>query len=649
MSLFRPSQTFSHFNNKDNILNQRVIFKDGTRRTNGLHALKYNLLAAKLIAELVKDMLGPLGLEKLFIDILGEETLTKDGATFLRKIDVEHPAAKILIEASNAVDNAVGDGTTSVVVFAGALIEKAEKLLELGISPTTICEGYQEAMKIALDTLSHISLVYQNSDRSIMQRIASTCLGSKAICRSSLDKTTKKGEENVDHIARLVVDAVYQITDFDSKRIDTDDIKIEQKPGNPDDTELITGIVIDKTIDSSAMPRSVKKAKILLIEDDGLEPRSTKTDAQITIALPQQYKSFSERQSTEIMHKVKRIIDSGANVVISRAGISLLAQTHFAKAGIISIRRVKENDLLWLQKATGAKIIRDLDDETISTADHAAENVFGYAQQVHEKFVGDDKIVFVEGCKSPKALTLLVRAGSRRMLDEYHRSVLDAINVLKDYIETPSIVAGGGSTEVIIAREVRRISTSFAGRNQLVLEKFADALEEIPLTIARNAGMNTIDALVQLRSKNNIFDSPGTIANSEAYGQGRKSTKSKEHYRDNGSKRKDIISSGSAIVNGSKWFGVNVFNRCVDEMLTLGVIEPTLVKQQIITTATEVTNLLLRVDDVLMSKPIIDTHTHNHTHSHADGTSHSHEGGNKAHDHYFDLLGKHQRPAHHYY
>ncbi len=649
MSLIRPQEKIGYVN-KGNVSDQGLIFTDGTRRTNGPNALKYNLLAAKLIAELVRDMLGPKGSEKLFIDILEEETLTKDGATFLRKIDVEHPAAKILIEASNAVDNAVGDGTTSVVVLAGALIEEAEKLLESKISPATICEGYQEAMKVAIDTLSNISLTYQNSDRCIMQRIASTCLGSKAVCRASLDETTRRGEENENRIAKLVVDAVYQITNFERKSIDIDDIKIEQKPGNPDDTELISGVVIDKTIDSSAMPRSVENAKILLLEDDCLEPRSTKTDAQITISSPQQYKSFSERQSTEIMDKVNRIIDSGVNVVISRAGISLLAQTHFAKAGIISIRRVKENDLIWLQKATGAKITRDLDEEMIFAADRAAENVFGYAQRVYERFVGDDKMVFVEGCKSPKALTLLLRAGSKRMLDEYHRSVLDAINVLKDYIETPSVVAGGGSTEVIIAREVRRMSTSFPGRGQLVLEKFADALEQIPLTIARNAGMNTIDTLVQLRSKNSLSEYPATLANSKVYLQGMKNTEREEFGSDDRNKRKKVMSSDFTAVNGSKWFGINVFNRCVDEMLALGIIEPTIVKQQIITTATEVTNLLLKVDDVLMSKPVMDTHTHGHNmHTHVDGTSHSHDGGNKAHDHYFDLLGKHQRPAHHYY
>lgn len=647
-------------NNHNSSINYIALFSDGVRRTNGANARKYNLLAAKLIAEMVKDMLGPGGSEKMFIDILEETTVTKDGATFLRKIDVEHPAAKVLIEASNAVDNAVGDGTTSVVVLAGALIEKAEELLDLGFSPATICEGYQEALKIALGILSSISKISKNSDRQIMERLATTCLRSKAIVYSSL----KVGEENL--AAKLIVDAVQQIADFDNKKIEADDIKIEEKPGNPGSMQLVRGIVIDKTIDISSMPRYIKNARILLLEDGDLEAKSTKTEAQITISLPQQYRSFADGQVAGIIHKVKRIIESGANVVISRSGISLLARTHLAEAGIMSIRRVKENDLMWLEKATGGKIIRSLDDDVV----FSAQNVLGYAEQVCEKFVGDDKIVYFEGCKNPKAVTLLLRAGSKRMLDEYHRSVLDAINVLKDYIEIPSIVAGGGSTEVIIASELRKRSVKFTGRQQIVIQKFADALEEIPLTIAKNAGMNILDTLVQLRSKNvlpihdrsrypskgtedddsdNNNDDNSSCARTFATSSNpKRKNSSKNNYGHTDNYNFNNTRSNCKIVNG-KWFGVDASQRNVDEMFSLGIIEPSIVKEQIIKTAVEVTNMLIRVDDVLMAKPTLDTHAHSHSHSHADGTSHSHEGGHKAHDHYFDLLGRHQRPMHHYY
>ncbi|MDQ3836944.1 MAG: thermosome subunit [Thermoproteota archaeon] len=603
-------------------MNSQQLFGEGVRRTKGKEARRYNLLAAKLIAEIVSNCLGPRGLEKMLTDILGEVTITKDGSTILRKIDVDHPAAKVLIEASNAVDNEVGDGTTSVVVLGGALTRKTEELLDMGISPATIIDGYTYSMEIALKALNDLSQTCDNRDRDVMLKLVTTCLQSKLL---------SYGDDG--HIGKLVVDAVSTIGDFPNKAIERDDIKIEEKPGNMSDTQLVQGIIIDKTIDSHSMPKMIKNAKIMLIDDE-LEGKRTRREAEIQITLPSDIKSYKQQETQMIKSKIQHIIDSGANVVISRKGINTFAQHMLTQAGIISVRRVKENDLLWLAKATGASISEKLsheadghgheynhnhdsnhcnhdghkhgntqgrDDNTLHYHHGDIDIKLGYAEQVYEKFVGDDKMVFIEGCRNPKAVTLLLRANSKETLDECHRSVLDAINVLKDFITKPAIVSGGGSTEMAIARKVKKEASDMADRKQIVIQKFAEALEEIPLTIARNAGMNVIDTLTELRSKHSI-------------------------------------DAGNAI-----FYGVDAIERTVDMMFPT-VIEPSIVKEQIIKTAIEVTNMLIRVDDVLMAKPTMFTHTH------TDGRRHSHAGGDKIHEHdYFDRLGKQQRPMHHYY
>lgn len=573
------------------------LFGDGVRRSKGDQSRRYNLLAARLVSELVKNSLGPRGMDKMFIDIFGEVTVTKDGATLLRKIDVEHPAAKVLIEASNAVDNEVGDGTTSVVVLAGALVRKAEEMLDMGISPSVIIDGYAKSLDIALEALDDIAQKCSNSDRLVMKRLVNTCLQSKAL--------SYVGDKAVDQL----VDAISSIANFSTNTVDIDDIKIEEKQGSTVDMQLVRGVVIDKTIDSSSMPKSLEKARILLIDED-LEGKRTKTEAETIIESPEQIAGYVENEKMMIRSKLQHIIDSGAKVVISRKGINTFAQNILREAGVISIRRVKENDLLWLAKATGGEIAGRLDhDNNHNHHDdhhhhqhyHHADIEFrlGYAESVYEKTVGEDKMVFLEGCKNPRSVTLLLRANSKSTLDESHRSVLDALSVLKDFIKRPSIVAGGGSSEAAIARKVRDSARLFAGREQVVIAKFADALEEIPITIAENSGMDAIDTLVQLRSRH--------------------SSSKLSHY------------------------GIDAFERKVGEMLP-DIIEPAVVKEQVLKTAVEVVNLLVRVDDVLMAKPASNTHTHK------DGTSHSHAGGDKEHRHdHFDRLGKIQRPAHHYY
>jgi archaeal chaperonin len=602
-------------------MNPQQLFGEGVRRTNGSDARSYNLLAAKLIAELVRNCLGPRGLEKMFTDILGEVTITKDGATILRKIDVEHPAAKVLIEASNAVDNEVGDGTISVIVLAGTLTERTEELLDMGISPATIIEGYANSLDIALEALHELSQTCDNTDRNVMLKLARTCLHSKILSYSG------------DHIAELIVDAVCTIADFSNNDIELDDIKIEEKPGNISNTQLVRGIVIDKTIDSSGMPKMIKNAKVMLVDDE-LEGKRTRGEAEIQITSPHQIESYKDQEMLTIKSKIQHIMDSGANVVISRKGINTFAQHMLTRAGIISVRRVKENDLLWLAKATGASISEKLShDEDSQGHDHdhdPRENDYqydkqerdtakhhhdgdrnyhhedidiklGYAECVYEKFVGDDRMVFIEGCKNPKAITLLLRANSKETLAECHRSVLDVINVLRDFITKPAFVTGGGAIEMAIARRIKEKASQIVGREQIVIQKFAEALEETTLTIARNAGMNVIDTLAQLRSKHSL-------------------------------------SNGNA-----SFYGVDAIERTVKVMFP-SIIEPYVVKEQVIKTAVEVTNMLIRVDDVLMAKPTMYTHTH------ADGTKHSHADGDKKHEHdYFDRLGKQQRPMHHYY
>jgi chaperonin GroEL (HSP60 family) len=585
------------------------LLGEGVTRSNGNQARRYNLLAARLIAELVRNTLGPRGMDKMFIDLLGEVTVTKDGAALLRKIDVEHPAAKVIIDASNAVDNEVGDGTTSVVVFAGALVKQAESMLDLGIAPSTISDGYSKALKFALQGLQEISINHVNSDRHVMTRIVRTCLQPKILSYAG------------DAAADMIIDAVCRVADFGSGKVEVDDIKIEEKPGSISDLQLITGIVLDKTIDSSSMSKSVEDARILLIDED-LDGKRTRTEAEVRINSPDQMNAFSDAQKEMIMSKLQHIVSSGANVVISRKGINTLAQNYLREAGIISVRRVKENDLIWLAKATGATIAGRLDHEHAHSHDHHnghhhhdhehehdhshyqhkdIDIELGYAKRVYEKFVGDDRMVFIEGCKNPKSVTLLLRANSKRTLDECHRSALDGLHVLRNFVKYPSVVTGGGAAEMAIARTIRQKALAIAGREQIAVRRFADALEEIPITIARNAGMDEIDTLTQLRSRHSV-----TICKAST-------------------------------------FGVDAINRKVTDLLH-EVLDPSVVKEQVIKTAAEVTMLLLSVDDVLMAKPVM------HTHTHDDGTKHSHAGGDKTHAHdHFDRLGKRQRPGHHYY
>lgn len=544
---------------------------------------KLNLVVGGIILDVIRTSFGPRGMDKIYIDVLGDDTCTRHGGALLRKVDLKLPAAKAIIEGVNAVDTHVGDGTISAAILIGMLLKKSQELLKMGIAPPVIIRGYEKALELALDTLDQIKKKEDIRDRKIMHQLTTSCLAGKAI--------TSLVSEDIP-IADFIIDAVCSVTNFPKKEIDVDDIKIEEKAGNTNCIQLVKGTVIDKTIDHSAMPRSIENAKILLLNEP-LEMMRTKRDEEIQINSPEQMTLFLDQEKIDILAKVKKIASAGANVVISRKGINGIAQEYFAKRGIISIRRAKMNDLLWLEKSTGAKICKSLEDIT--------SEELGSAKKVYEKNVGGEKIVFVEECHNAKSVTILLRCNSKRYLDELHRDVLNAIYVLRNFIENPFVVRGAGSTEAIIATRIRKQSVSIEGREQIVVEKFADAIEEIPITLARNVGMDTLDTLTMLRAK---------YANSP----------------------KDVL----------KWYGVDSQKRKVSEISPSGVIEPLVVKQQFIRTGVEIANTILNVNDIFMKDEI------DNTHCHIDGTVHAHHDGGKAHNH-FEQEGLEQRQMHHYY
>ena len=563
------------------------LIPDDTQRTSGKEVRSYNIHAAQLIKSLIESCYGPLGNEKIYIDIIGESTCTKDGATFLRKIDVQHPAAKVLIDATNTVDNEVGDGTLTTAIIATTLLEKAQEMLAMDIYPSTIVNGYDKGLQCSLETLRNIARKVSSKDMAIIEKLARTCLGTKV--RLSSDP-----QSELNNILEITVNAINTVYSNNNYLLEADDIKIEEKIGNLAESILIDGVLIDKTIDSDLMPRFVKNARILLLDED-LQTRSTKTESQLSISSPEHMYLFRKEENNITRDKIQIIIDSGINVVINRKGIDLVAQDLLAKFGIISVKRVKENDLHWLEKATGGNLIKELDVGNIQS------NV-GYAKNVYEKKIGTDKMIFVEGCNNPKTVSILIRANSKMMLDEYHRAIQSTITSLSRFVQHPSIVIGGGSCEALMAQQVRKRANTIEGMEQIVLLKFSEALEEIPLILAKNSGLNLMDAFIQLR----------------------------------------LNLSQNFNIKKVKWFGLDSDERKISQ-LDWDIIEPTIVKEQVLNTAVEVSRLLINIDDIIIKKPLMNTHTHE------DGTEHSHAGGDKKHDHYFDRLGKQQRPQHHYY
>lgn len=513
-----------------------VILKDGATQTKGRDAQKNNITAAKLISEIVHTSLGPRGMDKMLVDSLGDVTITNDGATILKEIDVQHPAAKMLVEISKATDNEVGDGTTSAVILAGALLENAESLILQDVHPTIIVDGYRKAAQKAKELLSKIADKVSATDKEVLERIARTSMQTKLVRRDSAN------------LADMIVKAVVAVAEKteDGYKVDIDDIKVEKKAGGSIKDSIFTkGIVLDKEVVHSGMPKRIENAKIAVI-NTALEIDKTEFDAKINIQNPQQIKSFLDEENKMIKNMVDKVIASSANVLFCQKGIDDMAQHYLAKAGILTVRRVKESDMAKLAKATGARIITNLDD--------LFEKDLGTAEIVEERKVETDRWVFVEGCKHPKAVTLLLRGGSQRVVDEVDRSVHDALMVVKDVMENPMIVAGGGAPETYAATKLREWAKSLEGREQLAVEKFSDSLEAIPITLAENAGMDPIDTLASLRSKQ---------------------------------------------LKGNKWTGIDVMKGQVASMHATDVFEPLSVKNQIISSATEAASMILRIDDVI--------------------------------------------------
>jgi len=513
-----------------------VLLKDGASQTKGRDAQRNNISAAKIIAEIVHTSLGPRGMDKMLVDSLGDVTITNDGATILKEIDVQHPAAKMLVEISKSTDNEVGDGTTSVVVLAGALLEHAESLLEQEVHPTIIVDGYRKAAKKAKQFIKNIAQQVTPNDKPILLKIAKTALQTKMVRKES------------DQLSDLVVKSVLAVAqkEGDNFTVDIDDIKVEKKAGGSiPDSSIIQGIVLDKEVVHSGMPKKVTSAKIALI-NTALEISKTETDAKINISNPQQMKSFLDEENKMLKNMVDKVIGSGASVAFCQKGVDDMAQHYLAKAGLLVVRRVKESDLTKLAKATGGRIVTNLDD--------LFEKDLGTSDIVEERKIEEDRWVFVEGCKHPKSVTLLLRAGSQRVVDEVERSVHDAIMVVRDIMELPSIVAGGGAPETFAATKIRNWAKSLEGREQLAAEKFADALESIPLSLSENAGMDPIDTLTTLRSRQ---------------------------------------------LRGYKWTGIDVMKGKVADMKSSDIIEPLLVKNQIISSAAEAACMILRIDDVI--------------------------------------------------
>ncbi len=516
-----------------------VILPEGTQRYVGRDAQRLNILAARVIAETVRTTLGPKGMDKMLVDSLGDIVITNDGATILEQIDVQHPAAKMIIEIAKTQDKEAGDGTTTAVVIAGELLAKAEELLDQNVHPSIVIKGYTLAAEKAQEIIDSIAIAVEPDNEETLTKIASTSI------------TGKNAESHKDLLAKLAVEAVKQVAEKVNGTyvVDIDNIKLEKKEGGSvRDTQLIRGVVIDKERVHPRMPRKVENAKIALI-NDALEVKKTETDAKINITAPDQLYAFLEQEEKMLQEMVEQVAATGANVLFCQKGIDDLAQHYLAKHGILAVRRVKKSDMEKLAKATSAKVVTNVKDLT-------SEDL-GYAEVVEERKVAGENMIFVEGCKNPKAVTILIRGGTEHVVDEVERALEDAIKVSKDVMEDSAILPGGGATELDLSIRLDEFAKKVGGKEQLAVEAFAEALKVIPKTLAENAGLDTIDVLVKAIS---------------------------EHK------------------NKGKAIGVDVFAGEPADMLERGVIEPARVKRQAIKSASEVAIMILRIDDVIAAK-----------------------------------------------
>ena len=513
-----------------------VILKEGTERSTGRDARGSNIMAARIVSEAVKTSLGPKGMDKMLVDSFGDVTITNDGATMLKEMDVQHPAAKMMVEVSKTQDDEVGDGTTSVVILTGELLGKATELMEKKVHPIVIIDGYRQAEEKALKILEEISEKVDPKDKVVLKKVSMTTMASKLV------------NQYRDYLSTVAVDAVLQVAEESNGgyEVDLDNIKIEKKPGaSMTDTRLVQGLIIDKEVVHDGMPKQVKKASIGLL-NAAMEIEKTEFDSKIAIETPEQMQAYLDQEEQMLRDMVKKVKDAGINVLLCQKGIDDMVQHFLAREGIFASRRLKKSDMEALAKATGAKVVNSVDQLSKEDA--------GYAELVEERKISDDKMIFVEGCKNPKAVSILIRGGTERVVDEADRSIHDALCVVKDVVQEPKIVAGGGAPEIETARLLRDFAEKLAGRERLAVVAFADALEVIPITLAENSGMDPIDAISEMQS---------------------------EHAK------------------GNKWVGVNGYENKVANLSEIDVCEPMVVKAQAIKSATEAATLLLKIDDII--------------------------------------------------
>ncbi|HIJ08177.1 TPA: thermosome subunit [Candidatus Bathyarchaeota archaeon] len=513
-----------------------LVLKEGSNRSRGREAQHANITAAKIVAESVRSALGPKGMDKMLVDNFGDVTITSDGRTILDEMDIQHPAAKMLVEVSKAQDNEAGDGTTSAVIVAGELLNKAEELIEKNVHPTIIIDGYRKAAGKALEVLEKIAMKVDLEKPDTLKKVAMTSLAGKLVADSR------------EFLADLAVKAMLEVAEKDGKvwKVDVDDVKVEKKTGESlTETRLINGIVLDKEIVHSGMPKRVENAKIALI-DAALEIEKTEFDSKINIETPDQIEEFLKQEEDMLREMAENIAKTGAKVVICQKGIDDMAQHFLAKKGVIAVRRAKKSDMEKLAKATGGKIITKLD--SITSED------LGFAALVEERKIGDDKMTFIEGCRNPQAVTILIRGATERLTSETERSVHDALCVIKDTIEEPKIVAGGAAPEIEMASAIRKYGETLPGKEQLAVLVFAEALETIAVALTQNAGLEPIDVISELRSKHE---------------------------------------------QGETWYGLEAREGKTQDMAKIGVLEPIMVKKQIIKSATEAAIMILKIDDVI--------------------------------------------------
>lgn len=514
-----------------------LILKEGSTRNRGRDAQRSNITAAIIVSEVVKSTLGPRGMDKMLVDSLGDVTVTNDGATVLDEIDVQNPAAKMMVEVAKTQDDEVGDGTTTAVVLAGELLRRAQDLLDDGVHPTIIVAGFKKAADRAVQMIDSLAETVKLDDKVALKKVAMTSMHSKGLGGAR------------EHFADIAIEAVKQVTEKrgDSWYADIDNIQLIKKEGKSMlDTELVRGIIVDKEVVHPGMPKQVKNAKIALL-DAALEIEKTEISAEIRINDPTQMKAFLDEETQMMKGMVDKIKASGANVVICQKGIDDTTQHYLAKEGMLAVRRIKKSDMEKLARATGGKIITNLDDLKASD--------LGKAGLVQEKKIGDDKMVFIEDCKDPKSVSVLIRAGLERLVDEAERALNDALSVVSDVVHKPKVVTGAGAIEEELSKQLKDYAAKVGGREQLAIEVFADSLELIPKTLADNAGFDPIDIMVALRSAH---------------------------------EKKDGVN-----------MGVDVFDGKIKDMRKQGVLEPVRVKEQAVKSAAEAASMILRVDDVI--------------------------------------------------